>query len=162
MCTRQSRKVIWDMINTLFLTLQLQNVFCCFPLAHANLRSWPLVPFFEISLKNSELKTTHNTFRDCHMHFFRQPFSKQLYQKNFSDNTELHISIARNKIIIFHKVDVPGPLLRRGPLWFYSCKRPPPVSDNSIFAFWVVAYGRFDCINLVYRASHVLPEQFLK
>ena len=26
MCTRQSRKVIWDMINTLFLTLQLSNL----------------------------------------------------------------------------------------------------------------------------------------
>ena len=25
-CTRQSRKVIWDMINTLFLTLQLSNL----------------------------------------------------------------------------------------------------------------------------------------
>ena len=23
-----------------------------------------------------ELKTTHNTFRDCRVHFFRQPFSK--------------------------------------------------------------------------------------
>ena len=26
MCPRQSRKVIWDMINTLFLTLQLSNL----------------------------------------------------------------------------------------------------------------------------------------
>ena len=26
MCTRQSRKVIWDMINTLFLTLKLSNI----------------------------------------------------------------------------------------------------------------------------------------
>ena len=26
MCTRQSRKVIWDMINTLFLTLKLSNL----------------------------------------------------------------------------------------------------------------------------------------
>ena len=40
---------------------------------------FPLVPFFQISLKNSELKTTDNTFRDCRVHFFRQPFSKQLY-----------------------------------------------------------------------------------
>ena len=31
---------------------------------------------------------------------------------------------------MFHKVDVPGPLLARGPLWFDSCKRPPPISDN--------------------------------
>ena len=28
------------------------------------------------SLKKSELKTTHNTFWDCRVHFFRQPFSK--------------------------------------------------------------------------------------
>ena len=39
------------------------------------------MPFFQISLKNSELKTTHNTFRDWHGHFFRQPFSKQLYTR---------------------------------------------------------------------------------
>ena len=49
-------------------------------------------------------------------------------------------------INIFYKVDVPGPLLGRDPLWFDSCKRSPPVSDRSIFAFWLVAYGRFDCV----------------
>ena len=37
--------------------------------------------FFDISLTNSELQTTHNTFQDCRMHFFQQPFSKQLYIK---------------------------------------------------------------------------------
>ena len=83
MCTRRSRKVIWDMINTLFQTLQLSKFLFLLPLACANIRPWPLagplVPFFQISLKNSKLKTTHNTFRDCRMHFFRQPFSKQLY-----------------------------------------------------------------------------------
>ena len=31
----------------------------------------------------------------------------------------------RNLEIIFHKVDVPGPPLGRGTLWFASCKRPP-------------------------------------
>ena len=41
-----------------------------------NIRPWPLVPFFQISLKNSELKTIHNAFRDCRVHFFLQPFSK--------------------------------------------------------------------------------------
>ena len=56
-----------------------RTYFCCFPLALANIRPWNFLPFFEISLKNSELKTTHNTFRDCRVHFFRQPFSKQLY-----------------------------------------------------------------------------------
>ena len=55
--------------------------YCCFLLAFANIILWPLVPFFQISLKNSELKITHNTFRDCRVHFFRQPFSKELYNK---------------------------------------------------------------------------------
>ena len=31
------------------------------------------LPFFQISLKNSELKTTHNTFRGCRVHFIPQP-----------------------------------------------------------------------------------------
>ena len=44
----------------------------CFPLALANICPWPQVPFFQISLKKSELKTTHN----CRVHFFRQPFPK--------------------------------------------------------------------------------------
>ena len=50
--------------------------FCCFPLALENIRPWPLVPFSQISLKNSELKITHSTFRDCCVHFFQQPFLK--------------------------------------------------------------------------------------
>ena len=54
--------------------------FCCFPLALANICPWPLVPIFQISLENRGDKTTHNTFRDCRVHFFRQPFSKQLYK----------------------------------------------------------------------------------
>ena len=53
-----------------------QTYFCCFPLLLANICPWPLEPFFQISLKNSELKATHNTFRDYRVHFFRQPFSK--------------------------------------------------------------------------------------
>ena len=48
---------------------------CCSALALANTFPWPLAPFFQISLMNNELKT-HNTFRDCRMHFFRQPSSK--------------------------------------------------------------------------------------
>ena len=80
MCTRQPRKVIWNMINILFLTsCSCRTDFCCFPLALANICPWPLVPFFQISLENSADKTTHNTFRDCRVHFFRQPLSKQLY-----------------------------------------------------------------------------------
>ena len=33
------------------------------------------------------------------------------------------------------------------PLWFDSCKRPNPIRDHSVFAFWLVAYGRFECIS---------------
>ena len=48
-------------------------------------------------------------------------------------------------IFIFHKIDVPGPLLRRDDLWFDFCKRAPSVSDHLVFAFWVVAYGGVEC-----------------
>ena len=50
-----------------------------------------------------------------------------------------HVVTCMQKIV-FHKIDVPGPLLRRDPLWFDSCKRPRSVSDRLVFAFWVVAY----------------------
>jgi len=39
--------------------------------ALSNIRRWPHVSFFQISLKNSEHKTTHNTFRNCPVHFYR-------------------------------------------------------------------------------------------
>ena len=48
--------------------------------------------------------------------------------------------------IFFHKVDVPKPLLGKGPLWFNSCKQPPLVSDH--YGIWVVGYGRIDCNSL--------------
>ena len=56
-----------------------RTYFCCFLLALTNVCPWPLVPFFQNSLENRADKTTHNTFRDCRVRFFRQPFSKQLY-----------------------------------------------------------------------------------
>ena len=59
---------------------------CCFPLALADICPWSLVPFFQISLKNSVLKTTHHTYRDCRVHFFQQPFSKQLYKMTTAPN----------------------------------------------------------------------------
>ena len=49
---------------------------CCFPVALENMSVAPraiLSDFFE---EPSALKTTHNTFRDCRVHFFRQPCSK--------------------------------------------------------------------------------------
>ena len=45
-----------------------------FFLALANVRQWPLVPFFQISLKNSELKNTHNTFRELSLALFSTTF----------------------------------------------------------------------------------------
>ena len=51
MCTRQSRKVIWDIINTLFFWhCSCRTYFCCFSLALANILPWSLVHdsnFFE-------------------------------------------------------------------------------------------------------------------
>ena len=65
---RQSRKVIWD--NKLLLFFSIRK--------HTSMASRDRAIRSNF-LKNSELKTTHNTFRDCRVHFFQQPFSKQLY-----------------------------------------------------------------------------------
>ena len=56
-----------------------------------------------------------------------------------------NLDIACNKLSSIILSRYAGPLLGKGSLCFDSCKRPPPVSDHSVFAFWVVAYGRFDC-----------------
>ena len=49
------------MINTLYLTLWLSNLLCLLSFRkHVAMAS---CSFIQISLKNSELKTTHNTFR---------------------------------------------------------------------------------------------------
>ena len=54
--------------------------FSCFPLALATIRPWPLVPFFQISLKNGEPQTTHNTFRVCRVHFFPHSRNSCIYK----------------------------------------------------------------------------------
>ena len=59
------------------------------------------------------------------------------HTKNFSDTMQFDILCARN----FSRKKPPW------PLWFDSCKRPNPISDHSVFAFWLVAYGRFECIS---------------
>ena len=41
-------------------TAAVEPTFFCFPSALADIYPWPLVPFFQISLKNDELKSTHN------------------------------------------------------------------------------------------------------
>ena len=79
MYTRQSRKVIWDMINALFLTtVAVEPTFVSF--------HWPSRTYvrglsrhsFKFLWRTGQTKTTQNTFRDYRVHFFGQPFSKQL------------------------------------------------------------------------------------
>ena len=66
-----------------------RTYFCSFTWAPANTCPWPLVLFFQISLKNSAVKTTHSTFRDCCVHFFRQPFLKKPLYKGVHRQTRL-------------------------------------------------------------------------
>ena len=42
-------------------TVSCRTYFCCFPLALTDICPWALLPFYQISLKTSELNTTHNT-----------------------------------------------------------------------------------------------------
>ena len=112
MCTRQSRKVLWDMIDTLFLTtVAVEPTFVAFH-QHSQTHFHGLsCQFFQISLKNSELKTTHNAFRDCHVHFFRQPFSKQLYTEehdfrhliNISKEMTINLLVCRKALMNINK-----------------------------------------------------------
>ena len=71
----QSWKVIWDSINTLSSWNWIcQTYFWSFLLAHpsicARFSGFPDM----LKSRNSEIKTTQNTLRDCHVHF-GQPFS---------------------------------------------------------------------------------------
>ena len=77
MCTRQSRKVIWDMIDILFLTtVAVEPTLFLSVSTRKHIFMARSCQFFQISLRNGELKTTHNACHDCRVHFFRQPFSK--------------------------------------------------------------------------------------
>ena len=78
-----------------------RTYFCCFLLALANVCPWPLVLFFQNSLENRADKTTHNTFRDCRVRFFRQPFSKQLYTKTV-DSVFRALWLATQSVNILH------------------------------------------------------------
>ena len=60
----------------------------------------------------------------------------------------------------FFRIDIPlhstlpkkfRPLVRFDPH-----ERPPPVSDHQAFAFWVVAYGRLDCISFFFTLHNYL------
>ena len=52
-----------------------RTYFCCFHLALANVHPWPLVPFFQISLKNSEPKN--------HPQSYLSRLSRALFPKTF-------------------------------------------------------------------------------
>ena len=72
------------MLHTLFLPLQLSNFVELLLVLSFSTRKQASMASGDIvanSLKNNELKTTHNTSRGCRVHFkfFRQPFSKELY-----------------------------------------------------------------------------------
>jgi len=62
MCTRQSQKVNmgYDQYTVADTDRSSLIYFRCFPLALAYIRPWSLVPFFQISLKNSEKQWTQN------------------------------------------------------------------------------------------------------
>ena len=79
MSMRQSRKIIRDMINTLLLTTVAVEPTCFASISTREQMSVASLPLFHISLENRADKTTKNTFRDCRVHFFRQPLTKQLY-----------------------------------------------------------------------------------
>ena len=57
--TRQSRKVIWDIINSTVPGCSCRTYVCCFPLAARKHTSMASHAIHLISLKNSVLKTTH-------------------------------------------------------------------------------------------------------
>ena len=79
MCTQQSQKVIGYDQYTVPDDCSCRTYFCCFPLTLQTHFHGLSCQFFQISLKKRELKTTHNAFQDCRVHFSQQPFSKKPY-----------------------------------------------------------------------------------
>ena len=84
------------MIYTLFLTtVAVEHTLVAF-LQHSKTHSHGLsCQFFQIFLKNRELKTTHNAFRDCRVHFFRQPLSKQLYTDGLDGDRQAGCNVSQ-------------------------------------------------------------------
>ena len=98
-----------------------RTYFGCFSLALANICPWPLVSFFQISLENRADKTTHNTFRDCRVQFFRQPFSKQLYISWMVACVAWRFEWARKLIKVGEGEETARKLIRRLHDW--HCRR---------------------------------------
>ena len=73
MCTPQSRKVVWDGINTLLLTLQLLNQLLLPSFNNRKHRSMASRAILSNFFQN------HPQIWNCGVNFFQQPFPKQLY-----------------------------------------------------------------------------------
>ena len=65
-------------------TVAVEPTFVSFSFSTRKHKSMVARAFFQIFLKNRELRISHNTFRECCVHFVRQPFSKQL-SRNTND-----------------------------------------------------------------------------
>ena len=79
MCTRQSQKVIWDMINTLFLTPQLSKLLLLLSFStrkHTSKASCAILSNF---IKEQRTQNHPQYLSGLSRALFRQPFSKQLY-----------------------------------------------------------------------------------
>ena len=84
MCMRQSWNVIWDMIKMLFLALSLSNLLLLLSFSNHKHTSTASNAILSNFFEQQWTQTIHNTFWDCHVHFFQQPFSKKLYvRKHF-------------------------------------------------------------------------------
>ena len=57
-------------------TVAVEPTFVSFSFSTRKHKSMVARAFFQIFLKNRELRISHNTFRECCEHFVRQPFSK--------------------------------------------------------------------------------------
>ena len=51
-------------------------------------------------------------------------------------------------------LDVFGPLFRREPVWFDSCKGPTPIINHLILSFWLFSYVKFKC-STSHLISHI-------
>ena len=84
MCTRQSQKVLWFVLRSLFFTEILKEwherpwTMTCFPVLKRSSKS----RFDSYSVGNSVLIISHITFRDCRVHFFSDNLSRNCCIQN--------------------------------------------------------------------------------
>ena len=105
--------------------------FCCFPLALAKHFHGLSCQFFQISLKNSELKTTHNAFQDCRVHFF----------DNLSWNICIHRvtpTLLQNRVLpnqpLKSKIKPLSKLIFKNHTFYYKCCE---VQNNNPSVEWM-------------------------